>query len=179
MLLEQLVLLFLDRAFSRTVQADRPRRFQILRDSEMEIDEEAEDLVRTFESALKRRRRGSDLIGGQYRYGARPAGFLYQLHVSNDDVFVLEGLIGLSDTKQLIVEERPDLVFPPYNARFPERIRDFGGDCSRRSATRTSSSTIPTRASTWWCSSCGRRRAIRVSSRSSRRSTGPARTHPS
>jgi polyphosphate kinase len=44
-------------------------------------------------------------------------------------VFVLEGLIGLSDTKQLIIDERPDLVFPPYNARFPERIRDFGGDC--------------------------------------------------
>ena len=52
-----------------------------------------------------------------------------QLHVSPDDVFVQDGMVGLVDTRQLIVDERPDLLFPPYNARFPERIRDFGGDC--------------------------------------------------
>ena len=130
-LLEQLVLLFLDRIFPAPFKLTGHGVFRILRDSEMEIDEEAEDLVRTFESALKRRRRGS-VIRLAVNIGMAPdlREFLRnQLHVSNDDVFVLEGLIGLSDTKQLIVEERPDLVFPPYNARFPERIRDFGGDC--------------------------------------------------
>jgi polyphosphate kinase len=130
-LLEQLVLLFLDRIFPAPFKLTGHGVFRILRDSEMEIDEEAEDLVRTFESALKRRRRGS-VIRLAVNIGMAPdlREFLRnQLHVSNDDVFVLEGLIGLSETKQLIVEERPDLVFPPYNARFPERIRDFGGDC--------------------------------------------------
>ena len=130
-LLEQLVLLFLDRIFPAPFKLTGHGVFRILRDSEMEIDEEAEDLVRTFESALKRRRRGS-VIRLAVNIGMAPdlREFLRnQLHVSSDDVFVLEGLIGLSDTKQLIVEERPDLVFPPYNARFPERIRDFGGDC--------------------------------------------------
>jgi polyphosphate kinase len=51
------------------------------------------------------------------------------LDASPDDVFPLEGLLGLADTKQLIVDERPDLIYTPYNPRFPERIRDFGGDC--------------------------------------------------
>ncbi|UEM22613.1 RNA degradosome polyphosphate kinase [Skermanella mucosa] len=130
-LLEQLVLLFLDRIFPAPFKLTGHGVFRILRDSEMEIDEEAEDLVRTFESALKRRRRGS-VIRLAVNIGMAPdlREFLrHQLSVSNDDVFVLEGLIGLADTKQLIIEERPDLVFPPYNARFPERIRDFGGDC--------------------------------------------------
>ncbi|UEM05281.1 RNA degradosome polyphosphate kinase [Skermanella rosea] len=130
-LLEQLVLLFLDRIFPAPFKLTGHGVFRILRDSEMEIDEEAEDLVRTFESALKRRRRGS-VIRLAVNIGMAPdlREFLRnQLSVSNDDVFVLEGLIGLADTKQLIIEERPDLVFPPYNARFPERIRDFGGDC--------------------------------------------------
>ena len=52
-----------------------------------------------------------------------------KLDASPDDVFPLDGLLGLADTKQLIIDERPDLVFTPYNPRFPERIRDFGGDC--------------------------------------------------
>ena len=97
----------------------------------MEIDEEAEDLVRTFESALKRRRRGGVIrltVNGGMAPDLRE--FLRgRLAVAPDDVFVREGLIGLVETKRLIVDERPDLVFPPYNVRFPERIRDFGGDC--------------------------------------------------
>ena len=104
---------------------------RVLRDSEMEIDEEAEDLVRTFESALKRRRRGGVIrltVNGGMAPDLRE--FLRgRLAVAPDDVFVREGLIGLVETKRLIVDERPDLVFPPYTVRFPERIRDFGGDC--------------------------------------------------
>ena len=130
-LLEQVALLFIDRLFPKPFRLVGYGLFRVLRDSEMEIDEEAEDLVRTFESALKRRRRGSVIrltVNGGMAPDLRE--FLRsRLAVAPDDVFVREGLIGLVETKRLIVDERPDLVFPPYNVRFPERIRDFGGDC--------------------------------------------------
>ena len=128
--LEKVVLTFIDQLFP-PFQVKAHGVFRILRDSEMEIEEEAEDLVRTFESALKRRRRGSVIrLAVDAGMAADLREFLRaELGVSNDDVFVLDGMIGLVDTKQLIVDERPDLVFRPFNARFPERIRDFGGDC--------------------------------------------------
>jgi len=128
--LEKVVLTFTDKLFP-PFQVKANGVFRILRDSEIEIEEEAEDLVRTFESALKRRRRGSVIrLAVDTGMAADLREFLrHELGVSSDDVFVLDGLIGLTDTKQLIVDERPDLVFRPFNARFPERIRDFGGDC--------------------------------------------------
>ena len=80
---------------------------------------------------MKRRRRGGVIrltVNGGMAPDLRE--FLRsRLAVAPDDVFVREGLIGLVETKRLIVDERPDLVFPPYTVRFPERIRDFGGDC--------------------------------------------------
>ena len=105
--------------------------FRVIRDSEMEVDEEAEDLVRSFESALKRRRRGTcirlalagDMPPEQIKV------ICDELEVSTEDAYKIEGMIGQTDLKQLISDERRDLQFPPYNARFPERIRDFGGDC--------------------------------------------------
>jgi polyphosphate kinase len=105
--------------------------FRVIRDSEVEIEEEAEDLVRLFESALKRRRRGS--VIRMTVSASMPDNLVAfvadQMHVARTDLFVRGELIGLSSTKQLIIDERPDLKFPPYNPRFPERIREMGGDC--------------------------------------------------
>jgi polyphosphate kinase len=128
--LEKVVLMFLDMLFP-SFELVSSGTFRVIRDSEMEIDEEAEDLVRTFESALKRRRRGSvvrltvdDDISEDLLYFIQA-----QLDISKHDVFCFHGMIGLSDISEMVVDDRPDLLFPPYRARFPERIRDYGGDC--------------------------------------------------
>lgn len=105
--------------------------FRVIRDSEVEIDEEAEDLVRTFESALKQRRRGHVIrltVNGAMPDDLR--GFVEeQLGVEPEDCIALEEFLGLSDVSAMIVDERKDLQFKSYSARFPERIRDYGGDC--------------------------------------------------
>jgi polyphosphate kinase len=104
---------------------------RVLRDSDIEIEEEAHDLVRMFESALKRRRRGQIIrVSFAAETPPRLRDFVVrEIAAAPADVFVLDGVIGLADVRQLIVADRPDLVFPSYTPRFPERIRDFGGDC--------------------------------------------------
>ncbi|MFI5020180.1 MAG: RNA degradosome polyphosphate kinase [Alphaproteobacteria bacterium] len=128
--IEALVGLFLDRLFPG-FEVLGQGLFRVLRDSEVEIEEEAEDLVRVFESALKRRRRGNviHLAMNKSMPPELKRFVIDKFHVAPSDIFEIDGLLGLEATKELIVPERRDLLFPPYNPRSPERIRDFGGDC--------------------------------------------------
>jgi polyphosphate kinase len=105
--------------------------FRVIRDSEVEIDEEAEDLVALFETALKRRKRGHAIrltIEATMTSSLR-AFVIDNLEAEDEDVFEIDGLLGLADASKLITDEQPALLFPRYTPRSPERIRDFGGDC--------------------------------------------------
>ncbi|NMJ40387.1 RNA degradosome polyphosphate kinase [Roseomonas sp. JC162] len=129
-LLEDLIVLFLDRLFPGFIPAESGL-FRVIRDTDVEFEEEAEDLVRSYETALKRRRRGRPIRLSVT--AATPADMMdfvaEELQAPKSELFVVEGLLGLSDLTQLIVDDRPDLLFTPYTPRFPERILDYAGDC--------------------------------------------------
>ncbi|MBE0453512.1 MAG: RNA degradosome polyphosphate kinase [Roseovarius sp.] len=104
--------------------------FRVLRDSDLEVEEEAEDLVREFEVALKRRRRG-EVVRMKITANAPEAlreVITEELHVRPDEVVEVEGMIGLADLKELVLDARPDLLWPPFTPRVPERVQDHGGD---------------------------------------------------
>ncbi|MCY4007677.1 MAG: RNA degradosome polyphosphate kinase [Rhodobacteraceae bacterium] len=104
--------------------------FRILRDSDLELEEEAEDLVREFEIALKRRRRGDvihlSMTGNEY--GNLPDLIKKELKIDDNDVFPLQGMVGLGDLNELVLRNRPDLLWPKFSPRVPERVRDHDGD---------------------------------------------------
>jgi polyphosphate kinase len=105
--------------------------FRIIRDSDIEVEEEAEDLVRYFRTAIKRRRRGR-VVRLELEPGM-PDDLVDEVLEGLDAKAAIisesRGFLGMNDLSQLVDEERPDLKFPPFNPRFPERIREHGGDC--------------------------------------------------
>ena len=111
-----------------TIQGDG--LFRVLRDSDIEIEEEAEDLVRTFRSAIQRRRRGQ-VIQLELEEDFDPAAealLLEQLGINEAAVIKTDGMIGIDGLAEIVSEDRPDLKFDAYSPRFPERIREHDGD---------------------------------------------------
>ncbi len=104
--------------------------FRILRDSDLELEEEAEDLVREFEVALKRRRRG-EVVRLKITKDA-PISLLKmikrELRVTDDEIIEIDGMIGMADLSELVLDERPDLLWPTFTSRVPERVQDHDGD---------------------------------------------------
>jgi polyphosphate kinase len=128
--LEHVIMMFLDELFPG-YGLESHGAFRVVRDSDIEIQEEAEDLVLEFETRLKERRLG-DIVRLKVEASMPDdlrAFIVRELEADARDVVIVDGMLGLSALSQLVSEERPDLKFQRYEPRFPERIRDFGGDC--------------------------------------------------
>ena len=128
--LESFIILFLGHLFPG-YEVEGRGLFRLIRDSDLEIEEEAEDLVREFEARLKKRRLGRVVrVKIQTTMPEDLREFIIEgLRAQPEDVVLVDGKLGLAQMAELIPPDRPDLKFKPYNARFPERVRDHGGDC--------------------------------------------------
>ncbi|MCC5981225.1 MAG: RNA degradosome polyphosphate kinase [Oceanicaulis sp.] len=128
--LEDVLIVFIDALFPGYELMGKGA-FRIVRDSDIEIEEEAEDLVREFEARLKQRRRG--VLVRLKIEASMPEELrrfiVQQLHAESRDIVLVDGIVGLAQVSQLIPDDRPELKFEPYEPRFPERIKDHGGDC--------------------------------------------------
>lgn len=128
--LEKILVRFINHVFPGMEIMDHGA-FRVLRDSDVEIEEEAEDLVRVFETMLKRRRRG-DVI--RVKIDASTPEHLRdmiqdRLQATPQDVIIVDGILGLAQTSELIPSDKPELQFEPFEPRFPERLREHGGNC--------------------------------------------------
>ena len=127
--LEELLLLHLGMLFPGYVDLGHCT-FRVLRDSDLEVEDEAEDLVREFETALKRRRRG-EVIRLKISAGAPEelaSLIMEELHVTEAEKVEVRGLLGIADLKELVLDSRRDLLWPAFTPRVPERVQDHDGD---------------------------------------------------
>ncbi len=127
--LEDVIGLFLPALFPGFKEAGRCL-FRIVRDSDIEIEEESEDLIREFEVLLKQRRRGRIVrLRMQLSAPERLRQFIMrEIGAEPSDIVLYDGILGMARLAELIVDDRPDLLFTPYEPRYPERIREMGGD---------------------------------------------------
>ena len=127
--LEELILMHLEQLFPGYALKGHCS-FSVLRDSDLEVEDEAEDLVREFEVALKRRRRG-EVIRLKISANAPKAlrdDIMVEFSVTNTEVIEVDGMLGLPDLKELVIEDRPNLLWPNFTPRVPERVTDHDGD---------------------------------------------------
>ena len=128
--LEDVLTLFLDQLYPG-YEPTGQCAFRIVRDSDIEIEEEAEDLIREFEILLKQRRRGRIVRIKLDKNAPKSLSefILREIDAEPQDVVMADGILGLAQLAELITDDRPDLLFPPYEPRYPERIREMGGNC--------------------------------------------------
>lgn len=127
--LEEVLLIYLRQLFPG-YQMNGFCAFRVLRDSDLEVEDEAEDLVREFEVALKRRRRGEVVrmeLSSDAPNSLRKM-IMDELHVTEDEVIEVSGPIGLGSLKELVLDTRSDLLWPSYTPRVPERVQDHDGN---------------------------------------------------
>ncbi|WP_295691389.1 RNA degradosome polyphosphate kinase [uncultured Maricaulis sp.] len=130
MTLESVLTMFVDTLFPGHEVVGKGS-FRVIRDSDIEVEEESEDLMLEFENLLKQRRRGV-VVRLTLDEGMSPALrdlIVQHLHAGPQDIVPVSGLLGLSQVAQLIPDDRAEHKFKPYEPRYPERIRDHGGDC--------------------------------------------------